>query len=70
MTGARPGTLLGMTTVPGELDQKLMTAALAQAQASLAVGGVTTSGCSWATRSRTVRSPACVTQAANPPTGG
>jgi creatinine deaminase len=29
-----------MTTAPGELDQKLMTAALAQAQASLAAGGV------------------------------
>ncbi len=29
-----------MTTAPGELDQKMMTAALAQAQASLADGGV------------------------------
>ena len=29
-----------MTTPPGELDQKLMTAALAQAQTSLAAGGV------------------------------
>ena len=29
-----------MTTAPGELDQKMMTAALAQAQASLAAGGV------------------------------
>ena len=34
------GTLLGMTTAPAELDQKLMTAALAQAQASLADGAV------------------------------
>jgi len=40
MTPARPGTLLGMTTAPGELDRKMMTAALAQAQASLAAGGV------------------------------
>ncbi len=29
-----------MTIAPGELDQKMMTAALAQAQASLAAGGV------------------------------
>ena len=29
-----------MTTVPGELDQKMMAAALAQAQASLDAGGV------------------------------
>ena len=29
-----------MTTAPGELDHKMMTAALAQAQASLAAGGV------------------------------
>jgi cytosine/creatinine deaminase len=29
-----------MTTAPGELDRKMMTAALAQAQASLAAGGV------------------------------
>ena len=37
---AQRGTLLGMTTASGELDQKMMTAALAQAQASLAAGGV------------------------------
>jgi cytosine deaminase len=40
MAGRRPGTLHGMTTAPGELDESMMAAALEQAQASLAAGGV------------------------------
>ena len=40
MTAHAAGYPPRMTTAPGELDQKLMTAALAQAQASLAAGGV------------------------------
>ena len=70
--------------MPAEVDQAMMDVALAEARAGLAVGGVpvgaalatggrliasgTTSGSSRATRSPTVRCPACAMPGGSPPT--